>query len=189
MFIHGAGDPTADDGSFRLLDRLRPTVEQQGAKCFAPTLPQPESPDAKTWCAAITEEIIKLEAGSTLLAHSVGGSCALAALASQPGLGKISYLILVATPHWGRDPNWSARSFVLEPEYAERLQHIDSIHLVYSSDDEVVPISHMSFYSEEIPQAKRHALSGVGHIFAEGDISPLENLVEDSFTPARHNRP
>ena len=170
--MHGAGDPRQADGSFRFLQRLDCTQP------LAPVMPDPDHPDAGAWAEAITDEINKLDDGAVIVTHSLGGSCALAALAAMPQPPVLSALILVAAPHWGKDPDWSAASFVLPTDYAQRIRSIAPIHLVYSADDEVVPLTHMRYYAEELTWAQQHVLHGVDHTFIHGSIDVVQRLIQ-----------
>ncbi len=179
LFVHGAGDPNQDDGSFRFLERLKVPGKTQ---VNAPQLPNPDRPDASAWTEAIANEIRALDDAPTILTHSLGGSCTLAALSSMEPKPAIDSLILVAAPHWGRDPNWSAESFVLPKDYSNGLACFESIHLVYSEDDEVVPVTHMYSYLEDLPWAHSHLLKGVSHTFISGNIEKVDELLSSKNT-------
>ena len=106
LFVHGAGDPNAVDGSFRLLDRLKPTLSVPEEDCVFPILPKPTTPDGKAWTDELVLALSDLKDGAIVLAHSFGGSCTLAALSTMSESPRIARLILVAVPHWGIDPDW-----------------------------------------------------------------------------------
>lgn len=174
LFVHGAGDPDAEDGSFRLLERLKRAADLAHNDWVAPILPNPETPNGALWAEELTVLLNELEDGSTVIAHSFGGCCTLAALAGLPRDNKAKRLILVAMPHWGIDPDWPSSAFSLPREYADHLVGSCSVDLFYSTDDDIVPVSHLDHYLKEIPFAKGHILNGTGHSFGSGDISAIE---------------
>ena len=98
LFVHGAGDPNAEDGSFRLLDRLKPALVLPEGKCVVPLLPRPETPDGRVWTDEIVSALSALDDGATVLAHSFGGSCTLAALSAMPMELRIARLTLWQFP-------------------------------------------------------------------------------------------
>ncbi len=178
LFLHGAGNPKAADGSFVLLQRLLDEGDLAAEKVMSPILPNSDAPDSAEWVAAISDHIAQLEATTTIITHSLGGSCCLHALASQPPSPHVRYLILVAAPHWGTDPDWSAASFVLPDNYHKDLYWIETIDLVYSNTDEIVPIQHMILYQSDLPQAQTHVISDSDHTFRHGDLSTLIALLK-----------
>jgi len=178
LFLHGAGNPEADDGSFVLLRRLMDEDSLETERVIAPILPKPDAPDSAEWVAAISDHITRLEAATTIITHSLGGSCCLHALASQPPSPYVRHLILVAAPHWGTDPDWSAASFVLPDHYHKDLHWIETIDLVYSNSDEIVPIQHMSLYQSDLPRARTHVISDSNHTFRHGDLAMLIALLK-----------
>ncbi len=178
LFLHGAGDPTQEDGSFAFLNRLATQFGLKQTDVIAPTMPNPETPDAADWMQAISSHLELIGESSVVMTHSLGGSCALQAFAHGASTSNVAQLILVAAPHWGKDPDWSAQSFMLPPRYSRTLRSIDAIDLVYSSDDEVVPIQHMYKYLEEIPCAKGYEVQGADHSFTRGDLAVFATLLE-----------
>ncbi len=182
LFLHGAGDPTAADGSFTLLQGLIRRIDLSDTQVSVPIMPNPDSPDATAWSKAISSEISNLTEEAVIVTHSLGGSCTLQALSSGPPISIVKRLILIAPPHWGIDPDWSAESFILPKDYANGLKWLASIDFVYSEEDEVVPIQHMHYYLDDISWATSHTLSGVDHSFTQGDISALETLLRQSLS-------
>lgn len=184
LFLHGAGEPTAADGSFSLLKRLTEACRICDTRVSAPVLPTPDSPRADEWTAAILKCLQQLETPTTIVAHSLGGSCALNALSMLASLKLVRGLILIATPYWGSDPEWSSRSFILPRSYCDNLQSIDRTVLVYSLHDEVVPIHHMQSYLKDMPWANVVTLSNVNHAFNKGDITRLCDSLKPGFDEA-----
>ena len=181
LFLHGAGAPDTKNASFVLLQRLIDDVGLDHSNVSAPRLPNPHSPCAPEWVESISSHLSNLRNATTVLTHSLGGSCCLHALSSLPLIPNIKHLVLVAMPHWGKDPQWSTESFMLPARYYENLQWLDSIDLVYSVADEVVPIEHMHYYHRELSWAKTLQLDGVDHNFGQGAISTLSGLMKSYF--------
>ena len=162
-----------------LLQRLMAEGSLGVERIIAPLLPNPDAPDSAKWVAAISDHIARLETTTTIVTHSLGGSCCLHALAAGPPSPHVKHLILVATPHWGKDPDWSAASFVLPDNYQAKLHEVETIDLVYANEDEIVPIRHMKLYQSDLAKARAHVIFDAGHIFKRGDLSVLITLIKN----------
>jgi predicted alpha/beta hydrolase family esterase len=75
---------------------------------------------------------------------------------------KISKLILVGAPH---HKTIGLGDFILKKPIKEIENMCKEIHFFHSEDDNIVPISELSFYQKDWPKAKIHIFKNRGHFF------------------------
>jgi len=173
LFIQGAGDMWASDGSGVLLNYLR---EQLGDEM---TIFGPEMPDAAIgptyakWSAQIAKLVGSIDSPLVLVGHSVGASVILKWLAETKAPGNLVALYLASTPWWGAD-GWGYDEFGLPDGFEKRLPGMP-IFLYHSSEDPHVPIEHLRIYERHLPSAHVRVIPGAEHSFTNG----LPELVED----------
>lgn len=108
-----------------------------------------------------------------LTGHSLGSSVLLKYLSEEGCENPIAGLFLIATPFWSK--NSQVDQFVLREEFASTLPAIPQIFLYHSQDDDVVPVTHLAYYAEQLPKAIVRQLQGYGHLFRGG----MPKLVDD----------
>lgn len=183
LFIHSAGPQGVHEGSDFLVSYLRNTL---GAdyEVLSPMMPNPENPHFNSWKVKLEKALASIEGDNVfLVGHSLGGSVILKVLSESILKKNISGLFLVAVPYWG-SAHWNVDEFKLKQNFMLTLPHINEVFLYHSSDDEVVPLEHMIYYAEKIPNAKIRALNRTGHLFSKGlpelvmDIRNLQGEIE-----------
>jgi predicted alpha/beta hydrolase family esterase len=174
LFIHGAGDPRAPDGSGGLGDDLRAQLGS-GYDVRAPDMPAPDEPRYDAWAGAIDAAIATLDDDALLVGHSLGASMLLKCLALRPASHRpVAGLFLVSTPFWGNDEDWKLE-YALPDDFAARLPPIGRIVLYHSRGDQDVPHAHLGLYAAKLPAAMTRTIDGSEHSFTRG----LPVLVDD----------
>ncbi|TDF94801.1 RBBP9/YdeN family alpha/beta hydrolase [Paenibacillus piri] len=174
LFVHSAGAQGRHQGSGELVASLQNALGESYRVSY-PIMPNPERPSYKPWKLKLAEELAEVQNEVILVGHSLGGSVLLKYFSEENCTNAVAGLFLVATPYWGKDPNWQVDDFLLREQFATKLTAIPRMFIYHSRDDEVVPIEHALRYAESIPQAAVHVLDRCGHAFKAG----LPQLVED----------
>jgi serine hydrolase len=169
LFIPGAGDPQHPQGSAHLAEYL--THELGDAYDLqAPTMPNFDDPDYRSWRGAIDDHLSALGDQPVLVGHSFGGSVLLKYLAEGTYQEPIAGLFLVSTPFWGSD----FADFALPDDFARAVSDL-RIFLYHSREDPEIPLSHLRRYQEHLPNATSRVIEGSEHSFVNG----LPELVRD----------
>ncbi|GAB6929092.1 alpha/beta fold hydrolase [Paenibacillus sp. JCM 10914] len=172
LFIHCAGVQGPSDGSNPLTAWLIEALGE-GYEVIAPRMP--DQIEYATWQNQLEVEMDKLTGEVILIGHSLGGTVLAKYLSEASPKIKVKSLHLVASPYWGRDPDWQNEGFTLTNSY-----HADSlsacpVYIYHTQEDPVVPTAHAEHYLEYFPHATLRALAGQDHYFMEG----LPVLAED----------
>lgn len=157
LFIHGAGDETF------ILDQKQVDSLNSGLngeyEIIYPHMPNADDPKYAEWKERVISELNSMDDNVILVGHSLGGSVLMKVLAEEKVEKSISGLFLIATPYWGAN----MQQFALYDNFADHLPKGLLIYLYHSQDDNFVPVSHMTKYSEKLPNAITRALDGRGH--------------------------
>jgi len=156
---------------------LNSTLTPGGVTVTSPELPDPEAPRPGAWEQAVTDALGRPDAGTWVVAHSLGGITALRALAGLDQPWQLGGLILVAG-FTGRLAALPALDDYLDADVdAEGLsRHITARHLIRSDDDPVVPPA----ASDELARrlgADRHVVTGAGHFLGDDGFTALPTLL------------
>lgn len=173
LFIHSAGPQGHHEGSDYLVTYLRDTLGP-GYDVLFPEMPDPENPNYKAWKEKLKKELAAVDDKLILVGHSLGASVVLKYLSEETFQKSISGLFLIGTVYWGKK-DWKVKEYVLDKDFSSKLPHIPQIFLYHSKDDEVVPVTHLRYYAEELPKARVREFDSRGHLFGKG----LPELVED----------
>jgi uncharacterized protein len=173
LFIHSAGPQGYHEGSNYLVTYLQHNLGPAYEIVF-PEMPDPENPRYKSWRRTLNGVFDSVEDDLILVGHSLGASVLLKYLSEEKVERKIKGLFLIGAIHWGKE-EWNVEEYTLNKNFSERLPDIPNIFLYHSNDDEVVPITHLHYYAEELPYAITRELSNRGHLFGKG----FPELVED----------
>jgi predicted alpha/beta hydrolase family esterase len=169
LFLPGAGDPHHPQGSAHLAEYLaRELGEAYDVR--APTMPNFDDPDYRSWRDAIEAHLAELGPNPIVVGHSFGASVLLKYLAEGTHREPIAGLFLVATPFWGAD----FPDFALPAAFAAAVSDIP-IFLYHSRDDPEIPLSHLRRFQEQLPNATSRVIDGAEHSFTDG----LAQLVHD----------
>lgn len=158
LFIHGAGGYQEDQ---QLADDLGAAI---GASAMMPRLPDQDM-SYEAWANPIRTALRAMSDEDRLVAHSFGASVLLRVLGEETGTAKPA--VMLAMPSWGPD-GWDVAEYAFagpEPRAALSLHHC--------ADDEVVPFSHLSLHSAELPSARvrRHPVGGHQFVGLAGEIA------------------
>ena len=173
LFIHCAGPQGYHEGSNFLVRYLREKLGEDYDVVF-PEMPDNEDPHYKKWKGRIKKELNAVDDDLILVGHSLGGSVILKYLSEENIRKPIAGLFLIGAVYWGKE-DWEVEEFMLPENYFTRLTDIRNIFLYHSKDDEVVPVTHLRYYANELPNAKIREFEHSGHLFGRG----LPELVED----------
>lgn len=172
LFIHSAGSQSGDEGSAPFVNHLRHSLGSN-YNLSAPIMPLPDDPSYERWRNKL-KELLQHESPPILIGHSLGGSVLLKYLSEEKQTITAAGLFIVATPFWGNE-DWNVDEFILRENFASFLPGTLKVFLYQSQDDDVVPIEHLSSYSNAIPRAVVKTLDTGEHTFKNG----LPCLVED----------
>jgi len=169
LFIQGGGE-----GAYEADKKLVAYLEKALRKNYEiiyPKMPDENDPDYKIFKATIEGEIEKINHDLLLIGHSLGG-CFLLKYSTEKRMSKnILGLFLIATPFWG-EGGWQYEGFTIDNKLAaEKTKKIQTF-FYHSTNDEIVPFSHLQLYKEKFPHAKMRKISGRGHQL-QNDLSEV----------------
>jgi predicted alpha/beta hydrolase family esterase len=173
FFVHSAGPQGHHEGSDYLVSYLIEALGT-GYRILLPNMPDPENPHYVDWKATLKKELASMEDELILVGHSLGASVLLKYLSEEKLQQRIAGLFLIGAVYWGKK-DWEVKEYVLKSNFSSKLPPIRRIFLYHSSDDEVVPISHVRYFANELPNATVREFENRGHLFGRG----LPELVED----------
>ena len=174
FFAHSAGAQEGPgEGSFDLVSCLRKELSDLYEIHF-PLIEDPEAPTYAMWKELFSTELEILNQPLILIGHSLGGSMLLKYLLEERHDIKVSALLLVASPYWGKN-GWDVEEFALNENIEMKLKDIEKIYLYHSKEDDTVPFEHSIIYNNMLPNSTIRAIDGTDHVFADG----LSELVDD----------
>ena len=160
LFIQGGGE-----GAYEADKKLSSFLKDALKDLYIvhhPIMPDESNPDYEKYKAKIHEELNKIDDKVILAGHSLG-SCFLLKYLSEEKIDKnIAGIFLISTPFWGGD-GWHYEGFRLKNNFASKLPVNTPIFFYHSTDDEIVPFSHLALYAKEIPRAKIREIVEGGH--------------------------
>ncbi|GAB3938846.1 alpha/beta fold hydrolase [Larkinella terrae] len=165
LFIHSAGPQRGHAGSGDLAAYLKKRLGPR-FRVICPEMPDPENPSYESWKVQLDHELLAVENQVILVGHSLGGSVLLKYLFEENLQKTVAGLCIVAAPFWGKK-GWKSKEFAL-PNKPSKRSSLPRIFLFHGSDDEVVPVDHLSYYAEVLPFASVWRLANVGHLFTNG---------------------
>ena len=173
LFVHSAGPQGHHEGSDYLvrylIDALGP-----GYRVWLPEMPDPENPHYVDWKVRLRRELLSIDDELILIGHSLGASVLLKYLSEEKLQHHIAGLFLIGAVYWGKK-DWDVKEYVLKRNFSSKLPPIRKIYLYHSRDDEVVPVSHVRYFADELPEATVREFDYRGHLFGRG----LPELVDD----------
>ena len=175
LFIQGGGKGAHDEWDSKLVANLRHELGQR-YEVHYPRMPHEDAPSFARWKPALRDLLETHGAGVVLVAHSVGGTMLLAALAEQSPRGLIG-LFFVATPFVGTG-GWSAEGLELPADLGARLPPSVPVHFFHGLADETAPPAHVELYARAIPQALIHRLRGRDHQL-NGDLKEVAAAIRE----------
>lgn len=173
LFVHSAGPQGHHEGSDYLVSYLIPALGSR-YNMRLPEMPDPENPHYAGWKSRLKKELASSGDDLILVGHSLGASVLLKYLSEETIRQRIDGLFLIGAVYWGKE-DWDVKEYVLKRNFASKLQQIENIFLYHSRDDEVVPITHLRYFAEQLTNATVREFDNRGHLFGRG----LPELVED----------
>lgn len=171
LFIHSAGPQGRKEGSGPFLSLLKKGLGP-GYVVKAPKMPHPDAPDYEPWKKKLARELAKVEDGTILIGHSLGGSVLLKYLSEEEHGKSFAALFLIATPFWGLG-GFTYKPFYLKRGFSARLTKVRRIFVYHAENDDVVSRAHLRRHAREIPKAKTREIPGFGHVFDTGECQTL----------------
>jgi predicted alpha/beta hydrolase family esterase len=157
---------------------LRDSLDTAGVDATVVTLPTPDAPEAAAWKDAVAEAIGVPDAGTWIVAHSLGGITVLRALASLTEPWQLSGLVLVS------GFTGALKSLPVLDEYlstdidAERIaKNIGVRAMVRSNADVFVPAETSDKLAQRL-NAELHIRPGAGHFLTEDGVSDLPLVLD-----------
>jgi predicted alpha/beta hydrolase family esterase len=161
LFIQGGGE-----GAYKEDKKLALYLQDALGKSYDinyPKMPNENDPEYQPYKTKIDKELQEINTKVIFVGHSLG-SCFLLKYLSEEKVDKdIVAMFFIATPFWGGDHGWQYEGFTLDNEFASKLPANIPIFFYHSTDDEVVPFSHLALYAEKLPHATIREIMGGGH--------------------------
>jgi len=174
LFIQGGGKDVHDEWDDKLVASLRAEL---GADCEIryPRMPNEDDPNYAAWSSALSAELARLRDGAILIAHSIGATIMIHALAENPPARRIRTIVLVSAPFVG-EGGWPSEGWRPQTELGEKLPRDVPVHLFQGDADDTVPPSHAELYVRAIPQLQLHRLRGRDHQL-NGDLREVAEVI------------
>ncbi|WP_454809277.1 RBBP9/YdeN family alpha/beta hydrolase [Paenarthrobacter nitroguajacolicus] len=157
---------------------LRDSLETACVEATVVALPAPDAPEAAAWTEAVAEAIGVPDAGTWIVAHSLGGITVLRALATLAEPWQLGGLILVS------GFTKALKSLPVLDEYlstdidAERIAKNIGIRAMVRSDaDAFVPTAASDDLAQRL-NAELHIQPGAGHFLTEDGVSDLPLVLD-----------
>jgi len=160
LFVQGGGDG-ARDVDAKLVESLRKALGQ-GYEVRYPEMPNESKPDYAIWKSHLIKEIKALDDDLILVAHSVGATILINALAQSKPKRTLAGIFLIAAPFLG-EGGWKSEDFVPVKRLGSHLPKGVPIYLYHGRDDEIAPFGHIDLYASAIPHAHVRRLSARDH--------------------------
>lgn len=166
LIFHGYGATPSDHWFGWLASRL----EEDGLPVTVPALPDPQNPDSSAWEETVRTALGAPDAGTVVVAHSLGCLAVLRALGSLTDPWRLGTLVLVAG-FLDRLPALPGLDgFIADGAPLDGLaEHIDHIVVLRSDRDEFVPTAHTDRLAALLATETR-VVEGAGHFLADNGV-------------------
>ena len=161
LFIQGGGAGVHDEWDDKLVASLAEGLGP-GYDIRYPRMPNEADPAYAAWRAALEREIATLNDDAILVAHSVGGTILINALAERAPAKKIAGMFLISTPFVGPG-GWPSDDIEPSRDLGARLPKAMPIYFYHGSADVTAPCAHVDLYKKAVPQAQVRKLEGRDH--------------------------
>ncbi|HEX7663641.1 MAG TPA: alpha/beta fold hydrolase [Polyangiaceae bacterium] len=161
LFLQGGGKGAHDEWDSKLVASLEAKLGA-GYAILYPRLPNEGSPKYAAWKRAIAKELAALPDGSIVVAHSIGATIFVNAIADEPPPKKLAGIFLLATPFVGKG-GWPSDEIEPHADLATKMPEKTPIRFFHGTADETAPPAHLELYRRAIPRAHFHALDGRDH--------------------------
>lgn len=142
------------------------------------TLPTPDAPKAAAWKDAVAEAIGVPDAGTWVVAHSLGGITVLRALAALMEPWQLGGLVLVSGFTRALKSLPALDEYLSTDVDAERTAKNIGVRIMVRSDaDAFVPVAASDELARRL-SAELHIQPGAGHFLAEDGVSHLPVVLD-----------
>ena len=154
------------------------SLDTAGIDATVVTMPSPDAPKAAAWQDAVGEAIGVPDAGTWIVAHSLGGITVLRALAALTDPWQLGGLVLVS------GFTGALKSLPVLDEYlstdvdAERIANNIRVRAVVRSDADVFVPTEASNELAQRLNAELHIQPGAGHFLTEDGVSDLPLVLD-----------
>ncbi|MBL1065910.1 alpha/beta hydrolase [Streptomyces sp. 7-21] len=182
LIIHGYGATPAD----HWFGWLAGQFTARGAAAAVPALPEPHDPDPARWAGAVRAELGTPDAGTVVVAHSLGCLTVLRQLRSLPGPWRLGALVLVAG-FLDRLPALpQLDSYIGDGcDVTGIAGRVGRLAVLRSDADPFVPTAHTDRLAGLLGTTAR-VVPGAGHFLASDGVTSLPEVLEavEAVSPA-----
>jgi predicted alpha/beta hydrolase family esterase len=175
LFVQGGGEGVHDDWDGKLVESLRSELGPN-YEILYPRMPNEDDPSYATWKAALEKELAALSDGAILVAHSIGGTILINALAEHPPEREFGAIFLIAAPFVG-EGGWQSDDWKPQRQLGGKLPSGVPIYLYHGLADDTAPPPHAELFLHAIPQAHLRRLPGRDHQL-NNDLSEIAAAVK-----------
>ena len=162
LFVQGGGaEGTHDEWDSKLVEHLGQKLGPEFEIRY-PQMPNEADPKYARWKTALRKEFGKLDDGTILVGHSIGGTILINTLVEEPPDLKLGGIFLLAAPFVG-EGGWPSEDIRPMSDLGETLPAQTPVFAYHGSADETVPFEHVDQYARAIPQAVVRRLTGRDH--------------------------
>jgi len=167
LIFHGYGATPEDHWFGWLAERL----EDDGITVTVPALPDPLDPDPVVWEDAVRTALGTPDAGTIVVAHSLGCLTVLRALGSLAGPWRLGTLVLVAGFLDPLPALPGLDGFIADGTPVDGLaQRLDRLVVLRSDRDEFVPTTHTDRLAALLG-TEPQVVEGAGHFLADDGVT------------------
>jgi predicted alpha/beta hydrolase family esterase len=175
LFVQGGGKGAHDDWDDKLVESLKRELGSDYEIRY-PRMPNEDDPSYAAWKRALERESARLDDEAILVAHSIGATILINALADRPSKRRFGALFFIATPFVG-EGGWSSNDVKPPRDLGAKLPQGIPIHFYHGLLDDTAPPQHADFYARAVPQARVHRLPGRDHQL-NNDLSEVADAIK-----------
>lgn len=132
-----------------------------------PAMPNRTNSHYEEWMIWFERILTLLNDDLILIGHSQGGIFLAKYLSENIIPKRIRAIILIAAPFDDIGLHESLGDFKLKSNFSKFVKQSNTIYLVFSKDDPIVPFNHLEKYKKELPNAKEIIFENRGHFKQE----------------------
>lgn len=157
---------------------LRDSLDTDGVDATVVTVPTPDAPKAVAWQDAVTEAIGVPDAGTWIVAHSLGGITVLRALAALTDSWQLGGLVLVSGFTGALKSLPALDEYLSTDVDVERIANNIRVRAVVRSDADVFVPTEASNELAQRLNAELNIQPGAGHFLTEDGVSDLHLVLD-----------
>jgi len=182
VLIHGY----KADANSNFFPWLKDELHKRGHEVVAPSLPDPEEPDAEEWIKVLLEEVGPIDDQTIVLGYSLGAALALRFLEAAEAYSTPRGCILIAPPWKIKDEKFRG-FFVSELDFDVLMWKASKFVVLHSKDDKIIPADHAKKYEKVLHASMVERDHGEGHY--QGEKYPVILAVIDKLvqTPIEYD--